>query len=505
MTKTSDSSKLRSFFNNVTKEKTVSALRSFFMGKWYPIWVAFSVLIGRFTCTELYFAMIDFVLVSIALLICDSIRPLLPNLITFLYRIPVDHGPGTPYYSDYYFTEPVARLIPFLMLGFLVVLGYFLIKHKAFAGFNPLRNILFMPTLALATAFLTAGILSGNRQPKDTGFTILEFIFFFVVLFVLYFGLRMEKIEELTDYFIYIATVCSVVLIVEVLGIFVNLDQIIVDGSVEKGNIRFGWGIANTCASCLSVLIPISVLGAMRASRRYIAFIYLGIASINLLAIFLTLARTSLLFGAAAYIVCLIISCFAGKQRWASRIVALVIVVGVLAVFICFSDQIAHIFARYVEKGFSDSGRFNFWRYFYSEFEKAPVFGNGFYHFRYGIQHTDFAPSLAHNTLIELLAATGLVGFCAYLVYRVFTLIPFFKKFTITKLMLLGSCLVLISESFIDNFIFWFNPTFVYNICIVLAVMHCEQTKREELKDAGDVRDVVCDNVEKTSSVEENT
>ena len=177
MTKTSDLSKLRSFFNNITKEKTVSALRSFFMGKWYPIWVAFSVLIGRFTCTELYFAMLEFVLVSVAILVCDSIRPLLPNLITFLYRMPLEHSPGSPIYSKYYKGE---KMIVFAIFAavFFITLIFFFIKSKSFSGVNFLKLPLFIPTAIFAFTFIIAGIFSENRQSKDLYFTLLQaFVF----------------------------------------------------------------------------------------------------------------------------------------------------------------------------------------------------------------------------------------------------------------------------------------------------------------------------------------
>lgn len=487
MTKKLDLTKIAMFFKNIASEKNIDILRSFFMGKWYPIWIAFSVLIGRFTCTEVYFAMLDLVILSVALLVCDSLRPALLVLITVLFRMPIEHGPGAPYYSDYYTTATSVKvLIAFVVLA-VVALVYFCIKNKIFDGFNPLKDKLFIPTLVFSATFLTAGLFSGNRQEDDLLFTVLEFLVFFVVFYVLYLGLRRENFDELLGYFIYIAAVCAVILLLQVFDLFLRVDGVVKDGSIDKSMVLFGWGVSNNMANALSILVPLLILGVMRATKKYVAIIFLGIAALNLVAIFFTLSRTSLLVGTVGFLVCIVISCFAGKQKRVSRIFLLSMIGGVVGVFICFSEKIAHIVARYVEKGFGDSGRFNFWRYFFGEFEKAPIFGNGFYHFHYGVQYTTFAPSFAHNTLIELLAAMGLVGFCAYLVYRAFTFIPFFKDFTLTKLLLLASCAVLIFESWLDNFIFLLTPTFVYNVCIILAVMHCEQTKRENLKDAQDL------------------
>ena len=307
------------------------------------------------------------------------------------------------------------------------------------------------------------------------------------------------------DYFVYIATICAGILIIEVIYAFLTLDTIIKNGSINKFAMLFGWGISNTCANVLSVIIPLSILGSMRTSRKCSAVIYLGMSVLTLLASVSTMSRTAAIFGTLAFIIFLAVSCFAGKNKSVSRIMALIVALALVGAFVCFKDKIMLIFNRYIEKGFTVGAREQIWKNFLMAFKDNPIFGKGFF----GFEPIDYVPPfylvLAHNTIIQILGSMGAVGLIAYIVYRVFTFIPFFKSFTMTKLLLLGSCAVLVFESLIDNFIFWFNPTFVYNICIVLAVMHCEQTKREELKDTGDVRDVVCDNVEKTSLVEENT
>ena len=488
MTKTLDLSKFVTFFKNAFSEKHIDMMRRFFMGKWYPLWVAFSVLIGRFTCTEVYFAMLDILLASIALLVCDSIRPVLPNLITFLYRIPLEHGPAHPYYSDYYTTEPSVRLIIVFMALFFAALVYFYIKNKSFVGFNPLKQQLLIPILAFATTFFTAGMFSGNKQEGEFLFALMEFLVFFVVFYILYFGLRKEKFDELVDYFVYIATICAGVLIVQIVNAFITIDAIMTSGSIDKLAMVFGWGISNTCANVLSVLTPLSILGAMRSSRKSVAVIYLSISVLTLLAAVSTMSRAAALVGIVGFAVALIASCFAGKQKNVSRIMLLIFVIVAIGAFICFKDKILLIFNRYVQKGFEGSARLEIWKYFWEAFKSAPIFGNGFF----SLKPEDFYPpiyiSLAHNTIMQILGSMGTVGIVAYIVYRVFTIIPFFKNCTITKLLLIDSCAILVFESLMDNFILWFNPTFVYNICIVLAVMHCEQTKANN-DEASDITD----------------
>ena len=94
--------KFKSLILNFLSQERLDKLRSFFMGKWYPVWIAVSVILGRMLGMELYFALIDFTLVSVSLVLCDSIRPVIPNLVSFLYRISLEHSPGVPYYSTYF-------------------------------------------------------------------------------------------------------------------------------------------------------------------------------------------------------------------------------------------------------------------------------------------------------------------------------------------------------------------------------------------------------------------
>ena len=501
MTKTLDLSKLRSFFNNITKEKTVSALRSFFMGKWYPIWVAFSVLVGRFTGKEVYFAIIDITLVIISLLVCDSIRPVLPNLITFLYRIPLEHGPGAPYYSDYYTTEPMANVVVVVFAIFVVALVYFYVKHKSFAGVNLIKLPLFIPLAILSLSFLTAGIFSGNRAKEDLGFAALQVLVFFVVYFILYFGLRRENMEELTDYFVYIAAMCAIVLSVEVFECYLKDATSIGSILAAAKNVNFGWGISNTCGNVLSVLPPLCILGVMRSKKLLRAIVYYGIAALAFFATIMTTSRSAILVGGVGLVSAMIVSAFAGKQKWLSRLAILGVAMVAAAGVFLFKDKVMLLVDKVFSGGFSDNGRYRIWRIAISHFKDNPWFGNGHFSLNVGIQNSLFTPRLAHNTIFQILTSMGIFGIVSYLVYRVAGLFPFFKHFTPTKLVLLISCAVLVGESLLDNFIFWFNPLFVYNICIVLAVMHCEQAKPRDSEESDDNDDKTDDDITFTDNV----
>ena len=460
--------------SNAPKQKS-NPLRSFFMGKWYPIYVAISVLIGRFTCLEVHFAMADFLIVSIAILVCNSIRPVLPNLITFLYRIPLEHGPGSPNYSEYYQTDPLVELMPVFVLIFVLTLVIFFMRNRSFADVNFLKVPLFIPLVIFSVSFLTAGIFSGNRAEGDFMFSVFQVIVFFVLYLILYFGLRRENIEELTDYFVYIASVCAVILILEVFNLYLPNSGVVYEGVIYKFNIKFGWGIANTCGNALTLLSPLCILGVMRSDKLSRAVIYYVIAFVTMIAVAMTLSRSSILVGGVGFISAMIVSVVAGKQKRFCRIAfAGVVLIAGLALYL-FRDNFIELYSRMISVGFHDNGRYGIWGVALANFKENPLFGNGHFLLDVGEINSSFAPRLAHNTLIQLLTAMGIFGLAAYIIYRAATFFPFFKRFTSTKFMMLISCAILVGASLIDNFIFWINPVFIYNICIVLSVIHCEQ------------------------------
>ena len=458
----------------------VDLLRSFFNGKYYPIWVAISVLLGRVTGLELYFAMFDFVIVAVALLLCDSLRPLIPNLISFLYRISLEHGPGVPNYSTYY---SGAKVVVFFAFGciFFASLIYFCIRNKIFSEIGYKKTPLLIPLSILSLSFLTGGAFTDGWSVRDLGFASLQVFVFAVMFLLLYFGLRREKAEEFCDYFVYVCAVVAVVLCLEVLDLYLSVDGVIANGSIDKDKIYFGWGIPNTCGGALSVLIPICFLGAMKSKRYH--YVYYIIATLTMIATALTLSRNAVLIGSVFYIVCVVLSCFFGDEnnKKVCRISTLSLAVILFVVCLAFSDEIATVFVEFKNKGFDNNGRFYLWEYAWNCFKSSPVFGIGFFSYDPTTYvASDFTPRLAHNTLLQLLSSMGVFGLGSYLVYRGFTLAPFFKKPRFEKIILMLSEAVLVGESLLDNFIFWFSPTFVYNIIIVIAFMYCEQENEKK-------------------------
>lgn len=470
-----------------TKVSTIQSLlekirhprvRSFFMGWGYPVWIAFSVLMGRSLGLEVYFAILDLLIIAVAFISTDSMRPILPILTSFLYRIPLKHSPGIPYHSDYY--SGAVFVLPFIFFAIAIIsLVAMMIRTRAFSWKNIKGLPMLIPLGLLSLAFLLSGSFNPEKSMSDVWFSLLEILVFAVLFWLLYLGLKNEDPDELCRYFIYVAGMLAAILILEVVHLYI-FEDVIVNGTINKSAIHFGWGISNTCGNCLTVLIPLCFLGVMKSKYHYV---YFTLATLSLVATVLTLCRNGILFGSIFYAACVLICCIFGERRKTYRWVALGLVLTLIILEVCFSKQIEHLFANMIAHGLDDNGRYPLWYKAFDGFLAYPVFGKGFFTLLPdATPYASFIPFLAHNTVLEIMGSMGAFGIISYLVYRVCTLIPFVKKLTIEKTMLFLSVAVLLVESLIDNYILWFAPTFVYNIAIIIAIMYHRREKASSIE-----------------------
>ena len=154
-------------------------------------------------------------------------------------------------------------------------------------------------------------------------------------------------------------------------------------------------------------------------------------------------------------------------------------VVCVISAVVILWDKISVVLADYLERGFSDNGRYALWSAAFENFLSSPVFGNGFYSFEVDTAVFGPLPKMAHNTVLELLSATGVVGLLSYGYYRVRSLLPAVRRPSVMKLMLSLSILVLVLESLLDNFVFNIYPMFYYTLVLVALHKAAEEDKNQ--------------------------
>lgn len=450
-------------------QKLKEKLSPFFTGYAYPLLVAAMVLLGHRTGLEFYIALLNCALFLLALAVCDSIRPMLPFALTFIYQVSVTNTPSYPTLSDYYFTGVRLPLLILLAVLLVVGLAFYIWRTELWRRVGFRSTPLLLPLLLLSLVFLCNGITSQKYRLDNLLFGVIQ-IFSFAILFLLFYhGLEKEKPRDLFDYFCYISTIISLLIIIELLLLYLDGNIIDAQGKIDKNKIFTGWGVSTSIGAMLSLLIPINFYRAVKGPARLFHF---TVATLLLVASAFSMARNALLFGTAIYLLCFVIACLRGEYKKHFRIGGGVLFAVTLCLLFVFHKQIAQLFGDYFALGFHPDGRFTIWRTALRTFVQSPILGGGFFIDAlqvlndYGIS---LFPVMAHNTPLQFLASTGAIGIAAYLFYRVMTLRPFLRHPSLEKTFIGLTLLVLLAESLLDVFVFTVYPLIYYNIALAVA------------------------------------
>ena len=448
-------------------QSKVPALAAFFEGKLYPILIGILVFLGHTTKLEFWFNFPVMLSATLALVICDSIRGFLPGMLMMLYQITYEHG-----FSDYYFTPPVFVVLVIMVVLMGLCFVYFFIKHVA--PMIKWHSPLLFPLAILSVFLLTNGLFSGEWRINNLYYSMLQVLAYPIMFYALLYGMKSKDREETMEYVTLIASVVALVVAGELAVLYIS-GAVIVDGNIVKENVHLGWGMWNPIGFTLTALIPLIMRGAIVGKHRTV---YLVIAFIVWGGAILSMSRNAQLFSTLTVAACVVIGAFSGKRKLLFRILLATGVLGVLCVAVLFWDKLLPL----AEKFLYDNGRFDLWKSAITNFTEAPIFGKGFYGFGQDNVFASFLPWLAHNTVLTMLSATGILGTLAYLFYRVCTARIFFKNMSLDKLMLLLPILVTLGMSLIDNYTFHVYTTFIYSLCLAVAFEIGEGKDAEEVK-----------------------
>ena len=453
----------------IKKHITPDSIEAFYMSDKYPILICLLTAVGSISGIEFYLGILHTLLIFGALLFSKSIRPVVISLLTYVMQLSVFHSPFYPNYSDYYYTG--WRLPTFIGIVALTASGFviFVIKNKLYKKLSIKKTPLLLPLLCLSAAFLLNGAFSGSWQISDAVFGFANVAVYLFVFLIIYYGFSDEESsDELSKYFAYVSMLIALVISAELIAHFITADNIFIDGSINKVAVALGWGIWNLVGVSLSVLIPVIFYG-MHVNKY--PWLYFAVATLAYIMAVLTMSRNALVFATLAYVACVIISSFVGKNKRVFRIIAAIGSACTVILAIVLWDKIYAVLGDYFSRGFSDNGRFALWRAALDNFLEAPVFGKGFYGLTVDDSMlTSFGPlaKQAHNTVFQLLSATGAFGLISYAYYRYESIKPLFKRPTLKKCMPAMSIAVLLLGSLLDNFIFNIYPMFHYTVALVI-------------------------------------
>lgn len=386
-------------------------LINFLNGYWYPVYIAFFVLIGHIYSFENYSIIFIMVTVCAGFILCKDLKFFISPLLCFYFIFSKQSLTSETFYST-------SSLIFYVLIIIAILISisiHFILYRKELKIKNFSSSFLFKGFILLTVLFLVNGISNiQNYNASNFIFGFLIVISFVLPFFLFSINLNIDK--HTRDYLLCILLLTSLVIMIELLNLYLN-KNIVINGVIHKSLIDLGWGVSNNIGAILTMLMPVYFYCAGH-TKYTMPFFWGGI--ITYVFVLLSLSRTSILFATPILILCIIFLCvYKHKHRRQVRLYTLILTTGVIFVCIFLREIINTAFDEIIRVGLDNSGRFEYYKDGLEKFFNHPLFGAGF-----GNSHGTndkfiiSAPEYFHNTIVQILASCGIIGFGAYVYHR---------------------------------------------------------------------------------------
>lgn len=449
-------------FPSLKENKLIKLINKFFYSYYY---LAFIALLTALTCIfgfEMYTYYI-YILCGglIPCLFCDDMTPVFAPLGMAYSSVSLATNNASNHKS--LFGDRWHHLYIILALIFLVIFPRFIYELVTKKERRSHKPYLLVGYIFLGFSFTLGGVNSSTFSLRDVTFGLVEFLALSGCYFILLYIIDWRKMKS--DYYAHLMMFYGLALVIEVI-----VSLILTNGKT----VRTGWGIGNNIAEqmCMCVCAPLYL-----AIKKRKSWIYLSAAGTILLGTGLTNSRTGALMGTILCVTGLIFFYIKAnkKQRIQSLIVFVLAAILFFGWFFIFFDTSVRIFAGLTgynsSKSLADlTGRDKIWTLGINTFKEEYRFGGGWYRLRKYRDHNftfDFVPPRYHNTVIQLLACTGIVGFICYFHHRYQTIKMTFTKPTLEKIFIFLSICGLLLTSIFDCHVFNLGPGL--NYCIALS------------------------------------
>ena len=464
-------------FSERFPQNLTAPANAFYLGLGYPLFVGAMTLLGYVTGTELYLNAVNTLFLAVGLLITESALPLIPTFMMYVFQTSLINSPENNIGSDYYHDPMVIGVMAGLILTILSISVYIFIKNGRFSKINLATLPFPLAAAFLSFAFIFCGAFCPRWTAYDTLYGVIMASEYFLIFYFFFIGLRGENTERLIDYTTASGAVTALLLSAETAHLYITSDTLIVGGEIVKEQVLYGWGMWTMAGQFLALTIPLCFLGVMRGKRVWFFF---SAATLALISAVMTLSRNGLLVAGAAYFASALACCFVGKRKRIFRIALPIGIAAALLIIVFYREELLSLLSDYIDRGFSDNGRFSLWGHGIKSFLSYPVFGMGFFGIQRGLaegcaEGFSFYPRMMHNTPIQRLGSMGIFGTLAYAYYRYKTLLPFVKKPSLQKTMLGASLLVTVIASLIDNFLFLPKHLIIYSIILAVSFALSEE------------------------------
>jgi len=460
----------------IRNSPAVKAVNSFLRKPGYIILMAALAAVSGVFALDLW-VYSAFVLVAVYLcLLGEDLLPLMPIAI-FCYITPSrDNNPGRNPQSIFYPEHGGAVLIALAAI-FVVCLIFRLatdeeIGRKAF--FAEKRRLL-GGMLILGAAYLLSGIgleNYGEVAGKNLLFAFIQFASVFAFYYLFTGTVKWENAPK--NYLAWIGMCVGFIVLAQLAENYAcgRLFET-VNGklTVNRYNMATGWGMHNNIGGMMAFMLPFPFYLACTQKRSWM-FNVLG--TILLLGVIISCSRTSMLVAMAIYGFC-VYQLLRRKECRKANVSVYVVIAGLVVVScILFFDRLMDIFALFFEELFVVSERDNLISYGFKQFLDNPIFGGSFFpqgkyvpwDWSNSAEFSSFFPPRWHNTLIQMLASCGIVGFAAYCCHRWQTVKLMLKQRSTENLFISLFLISLLVCSLMDCHFFNVGPVLFYSMAL---------------------------------------
>ncbi len=423
--------------------------------------------VANFFALELVFYTIVAAVAVYVCLLGKDLLPLAPLFVCSYLAPSVGNNPGRNE-TSLFFAAHGGLYIIFLSVVIAAAMVVRVVKGRQ--AFSVRRSTLLPGLLILCGAYFLSGIFSNAYPaalPRNLLFALLQSAALLLPFCLLYWGVDWRNARR--DYLAWVGFGTGCLLLAQILWIYVT-NSVVVNGIIHRSRIFTGWGMHNNIGGMLAMMIPFAFYLAAKYHRGWIGTVA---GSAFLLGVFLTCSRSSILTGTAAYLLCIFLMLHYASNRKNNTIALITISTVTVVSVIVFHSYLQRLFSDVLSIGLDPSSRDTIYYHGLALFTQAPVFGNSFY--SPGFVPWDWAtidafshffPPRWHNTFVQLLASTGIVGLGAYVFHRLQTVRLFLRRRNKETIFIACSLGVLLLCSMFDCHMFNIGPVLFYSAAL---------------------------------------
>ena len=421
--------------------------------------------------------------VLIALYLCLFGRDLLPIMpLAICSYIAPSRGNNPGLSSDSVFSPSRGGIYLIILAALLVIAFVYRLFRDPELGrmaFFKCKRVLLPGMLALGIGYLLSGI--GSEQLQEVRWQNLLFAFIqaasiIVLYFLLTGAVKWDQVP--TGYLAWTGMCVGYVLLAELAFIYVRY-EVIQNGVIERTLIYSGWGHYNNIGALLAMMVPFPFF--LTGKGKYTGIFYLS-GLFFLAGILFTCSRGSILCGVITYLASYTISLLHSRRARTNAAIHIFTVLIILLIFFLFSDDLHRLFRTLIGHGLDPAGRDDAWSAGWKQFLEHHAFGGTFFPVDYPLfswstseEFVAFFPPRWHNTVIQILASSGIIGFAAYSFHRIQTLQLFLHRFSGKKMFAMVSMLTLLATSMVDCHFFNVGPVLFYSMMLAFVEKRLNQ------------------------------